>query len=62
MIGFIKAFLSVLLSAINLFAFPVFGNFTAKNEPIDPANCKLNFAAISDIHMTDSLRAFMLGF
>lgn len=63
MIGFIKTFLSVLLSALNLFTFPVFGNYTAKTEPLDAENCKLNFAAISDIHMTDeSLRNLMLGF
>lgn len=63
MIGFIKAFLSVLLSVLNVFTFPIFGNYTAKSEPIDKENCKLNFAAISDIHMTDeSLRALMLGF
>lgn len=55
MIGFIKIFLSVLLSVLNLFTFPIFGNYTAKTEPVDPENCKLNFATISDIHMTDEL-------
>ncbi len=63
MIGFIKTFLSVLLTILNVFTFPVFGNYTAKTEPIDSENCKLNFAAISDIHMKDDgLRSFMLGF
>lgn len=63
MIGFIKTFLSILLSVLNLFTFPIFGNYTAKTEPLDAENCKLNFAAISDIHMTDeSLRNLMLGF
>lgn len=63
MIGFIKAFLSVLLAVLNVFTFPIFGNYTAKTEPIDAENCKLNFAAISDIHMKDDgLRSFMLGF
>lgn len=63
MIAFIKTFLSVLLTVLNLFSFPVFGSFSAKTEPLDPENCKLNFAAISDIHMTDSvLRSFMFEF
>ena len=63
MIGFIKAFLSIILSVFNVFTFPFFGYYTAKTEPLDAQNCKLNFAAISDIHMKDSeLRAFMLGF
>ena len=63
MIGFIKTFLSILLSMLNFFTFPIFGNYTAKTEPLDTENCRLNFAAISDIHMTDEkLRNFMLGF
>lgn len=63
MIGFIKTFLSIILSILNVFTFPFFGYYTAKTEPLDAQNCKLNFAAISDIHMKDSeLRAFMLGF
>lgn len=63
MIGFIKTFLSVLLTALNLFTFLIFGNYAAKTEPLDAENCKLNFAAISDIHMTDEkLRNLMLGF
>lgn len=63
MISAIKTFLSILMSILNLISFPIFGNFTAATEPLDPENCKLNFAAISDIHMTDGeLRSFMLGF
>lgn len=63
MIGFIKAFLSILLSILNVFTFPIFGNYTSKTEPLDAENCRLNFATISDIHMTDEkLRNFMLGF
>lgn len=62
MIAFIKTFLSVLLSVLNVFTFSVFGNYTAKTEPLEE-DCKLNFAAISDIHMTDeALRSLMLGF
>ncbi len=63
MIGFIKTFLSVLLSILNVFTFPIWGNYTGKFEPIDSDSCRLNFAAISDIHMQDDgIRAFMLGF
>lgn len=63
MIGIIQAFLMVIMTVLNIIASPILGNFTAKSEPLDPSNCKLNFAAISDIHMTDeSLRSMMLGF
>lgn len=63
MIGFIKTFLSVLLAVLNVFTFPIWGNYAGKFEPVDADNCRLNFAAISDIHMKDDgLRAFMLGF
>lgn len=63
MIAFVKTFLSIMLAVINVFTFPIFGDFTGKSEPIDAENCKLNFAAISDIHMKDDgLRSFMLGF
>ncbi len=63
MIGFIKTFLSMILALLNLFSSAVFGNFTASTQPLDPENCKLNFAGISDIHMTDEvLRSFMLEF
>ncbi len=63
MIAAIKTFLSILMSILNLMSFPIFGDFMAATEPLDPENCKLNFAAISDIHMTDEeLRSFMLGF
>ncbi len=63
MIAVIKTFLTVLMSILNLISFPIFGNFTAATEPLEPENCKLNFAAISDIHMTDEeLRSLMLGF
>lgn len=63
MIPIIKTFVSVLMTILNLFAMPVFGNFSAKSEPINADECRLNFSAISDIHMTDSeLRSFMLSF
>lgn len=63
MIGFIKTFLSILLSVLNVFTSPIWGDYSGKFEPIDADNCKLNFAAVSDIHMKDDgLRAFMLEF
>ena len=63
MIGFIKTILSVLLSVLNVFTFPIWGNYAGKFEPVDTDNCRLNFAAISDIHMKDDgLRSLMLGF
>ena len=61
MISVIKIFLSVILSVLNVFFSPIFGNFKAPFEPVDPENVKLNFAAISDTHMTDEiLRSLML--
>ena len=63
MIGAIKSFLLVILTVLNVFTSPIFGNYMAKTEPVDPDSCKLNFAAISDIHMTDeALRSMMLEF
>lgn len=50
-----KVFVSVVMSFLNIFTFPIFGffagedNYEVKNEN----DIKLNFAAISDIHMTD---------
>lgn len=61
MIASIKMFLSVILSLLSIFFSPIFGDFKAPFEPVDPENVKLNFAAISDTHMTDStLRSLML--
>ncbi len=63
MISIIKGFVSVLMAFLNIFAAPIFGDFTAANEPLDPASCKLNMAVISDIHMTDeTYRALTLEF
>lgn len=62
MITALKGFLSVLMAVLNIFTFPVFGNFAGKFEPLDKESCRLNFAAISDIHMTDDgIRPLMLG-
>ena len=63
MIGFIKTFLSVILTVLNVFTSFIWGDYTGKFMPLDSDSCKLNFAAISDIHMQDDgIRAFMLGF
>ena len=63
MIVFIKNFLLVITMVLNTFFSPVFGNFTAETQPVDNDNCKLFFASISDIHMTDeTLRSMMLEF
>lgn len=63
MYNVIQTFLSIVLSVLNVFSSPLFGSYSAKQEPIDPNNCRLNFAAISDIHMTDeALRSMMLSF
>lgn len=61
MITVLKSFLSVLMAFLNIFASPIFGDFNAPAKPLDPGACKLNFATISDIHMTDEvLRSLML--
>lgn len=63
MTAIIKSFVAILMSVLNLFSAQIFGNYTAPTRPVNPHECKLNFAAISDIHMTDSaLRSFMLTF
>lgn len=63
MITIIKNLVAVIMSFLNIFASPVFGDFTAPNKPLDPAACKLSLAVISDIHMTDeTYRALTLEF
>lgn len=58
----IKGFLSVILTVLNFLNFGIFGDFTADTKPLYD-DCKLNFAAVSDIHMTDEkARADMLRF
>lgn len=62
MTGFIKTFVSILMSVLNVFSSPIFGNFTADFRPLED-DCRLNCSVISDIHMTESaLRSFMLTF
>ena len=61
-IALTKGFLSVLLTVLNFFSFGIFGNFTAETNPLYD-DCKMNFAVISDIHMTEeNARADMLRF
>lgn len=63
MIAIIKASLSFFMTFLSLFTSVFFGDYAANSEPLDPKSCKLNFAAISDIHMKDDgLRPLMLGF
>lgn len=62
MIALIKSLLAIILSGLNIFFSPVFGNFTAETKPTKE-DCRLNFAAISDIHMTEeTARRDMLRF
>ncbi len=50
-----KAFVTVVLSLLNIFSFPMFGFYAGEDnyKVQDADGIKLNFAAISDIHMTD---------
>lgn len=60
-IAFIKGMVAVIMSVLNFF-FPVFGDFTAPTVPVKE-DCRLNFAAISDLHMTEeTARRDMLAF
>lgn len=62
MITFIRSLLAVILSVLNICFSPIFGDFMAETKPLEE-DCKLNFAVISDIHMTDeTARRDMLRF
>lgn len=52
---FFKMFVTVVLTFLNVFTFPIFGFFAGEDnyQVKDAEDIKLNFAAISDIHMTD---------
>ncbi len=52
MIVALKTFLSILMSVLNLLTSLFFGNFAAGYEPAKE-DCKMQFAVISDVHMTD---------
>lgn len=51
----LKRIMLILLSFLSFFSSPLLGNFTAEFAPVDEENVRLCFAAISDIHMTDSV-------
>ena len=62
MITFIRSFLAVILSLLSLGFSGIFGDFTADTKPLKD-DCKLNFATISDVHMTEeTARRDMLRF
>ena len=62
LIKFIRGFTAVVMSLLCLISFPIAGNFMADTTPLED-DCRLNFAAISDIHMTEeTARRDMLGF
>ncbi len=62
LIKFIRGFTAVVMSVLCLISFPFVGNFMADNAPLEE-DCRLYFATISDIHMTDeTARRDMLGF
>lgn len=61
-ITFIKGLVSVILTVLNVFTGFIFGDFTAETKPLYD-DCRLNFAAFSDVHMTDEqARVDMLKF
>lgn len=55
MVVFLKKLLLVLLSFLSVLSSSVFGHFTAPFAPTDKQNVRLYFAAIADVHMTDSV-------
>lgn len=62
MIVFIRKVLAVILSVLSIAFSPIFGDFMAETKPLEE-NCKVNFAVISDIHMTkETARRDMLRF
>ncbi len=50
MITFFRTLVAIIMAALNVFS-PIFGDFTADNKPLED-DCRLYFAAISDVHMT----------
>ncbi len=62
MISFIRSIVAVIMSLLSICFSSVFGDFTADTKPLKD-DCKLYFAAISDIHMTEeTARRDMLRF
>ncbi len=62
MISFIRSIVAVIMSLLSFCFSGVFGDFTADTKPLKD-DCKLYFASISDIHMTEeTARRDMLRF
>lgn len=62
MISFIRSVVAVIMSLLSVGFSWVFGDFTAETEPLKE-DCRLYFASISDIHMTEeTARRDMLRF
>lgn len=62
MISFIRSIVAVIMSLLGICFSGVFGDFTADTKPLKD-DCKLYFASISDIHMTEeTARRDMLRF
>ncbi len=62
MFSFIRTLVAVIMSLLSVCFSPIFGDFTADTKPMKDG-CNLNFAAISDIHMTEeTARRDMLRF
>ena len=62
MITFIRSILAVIMSLLSIGFSGIFGDFTAETKPLKE-ECRLNFATISDIHMTEeTARRDMLRF
>lgn len=61
MVFIIQKILSVITAFCLLVSWPVFGNFKKNSSPVNPDECNLNFAVISDTHMKDEfIRQFMV--
>ena len=61
MVFIIQKVLSIITTVLLIIGGPIFGNFKADSKPVNPDECKLNFATISDVHMKDEfVRQFML--
>lgn len=62
MFAFIRSLVAVIMSVLSVFFSPIFGDFTADTKPLKE-DCKLYFATISDVHMTEeTARRDMLRF
>ena len=51
----LRFFVTILLTIISTVAPGKVGDATAANQPLDPENCKLNFAVVTDVHMKEGI-------